>query len=445
MKKAASRLAALFLTLPIVAMSMAGCSSNSSAIVSGQNSTSSQAADTATPAKLVFFSGTVELVDFWNSFFKTYNSSNKDKISVEQQYQKDATNALQVKMASGDVPDIISCSVTQDMINNQKFVDLTDMSWWSSLSPEMKTDSTDVKSGKVFCVPFLKSEVGLIYNKTIFKELGLKQAKTWPEFVVNLKTIKAKKPDVTPFYIGAKDGWMLNQMAQFTMMAPAMQKLSYADQQNAMLGGDFPMLDWNQSSSGAIATFAADMLELQKDGLVNSDVVTATYDNQTTAFAKGKAAYICQGLWAMANIAKVNSDTSFVGITYYPALLNGTNPSIGSAPDGNIYISSDSKNIEASKKVLDYIMQSENLKAVSEAKQEPSTNPSVKSNWGVLKNDVSAITDDKSVSKLNWAAAPSGFSGDDQGKMIQALFAGGYKTPQAFADAWLTNWKKGLS
>lgn len=364
---------------------------------------------------------------------------------MEQQYQKDATSTLQVKMASGDVPDLISCSVTQDMINNNKFADLTNMSWWSSLSPEMKTDSTDVKSGKVYCVPFLKSEVGLIYNKKIFKELGLKQAKTWADFVANLKTIKAKKPDVTPFYIGAKDGWMLNQMAQFTMMAPAMQKLSYADQQNAMLGADFTKLGWNNSSSGAISTFAADMMELQKDGLINSDVVTATYDNQTTAFAKGKAAYICQGLWAMSNIAKVNSDTSFAGITYYPALLNGTNPSIGSAPDGNIYISSESKNVDAAKKVLDYIMKADNLKAVSEAKQEPSTNPDVKSNWGVLKDDVAAVSADSSVSKLNWAAAPSGFSGDDQGKMIQELFAGGYKTPQAFADAWISRWKKGVS
>lgn len=434
-----------FLTAGLIALSaMPGCGSSAPA-ASGAASKQTGTASTSAPTKLVFFSGTVELVDFWNSFFKTYNASNKDNITVEQQYQKDATSTLQVKMASGDVPDLISCSVTQDMINNNKFADLTNMSWWSSLSPEMKTDSTDVKSGKVYCVPFLKSEVGLIYNKKIINELGLKQAKTWADFVANLKTIKAKKPDVTPFYIGAKDGWMLNQMAQFTMMAPAMQKLSYADQQNAMLGADFTKLGWNNSSSGAISTFAADLMGLQKDGLINSDVVTATYDNQTTAFAKGKAAYICQGLWAMSNIAKVNSDTSFAGITYYPGLLNGTNPSIGSAPDGNIYISSESKNVDAAKKVLDYIMKAENLKAVSEAKQEPSTNPNVKSNWGVLKDDVAAVSADSSVSKLNWAAAPSGFSGDDQGKMIQELFAGGYKTPQAFADAWLSRWKKGVS
>lgn len=437
LKKAAALFTATFLLIA----SLAGCSSSSdSGTASGSKGKTSQ-----TQTKLVFLNGGVELVDFWNSFFSKYNKTNKDGITVEQQYQKEATNTLQVKMASGDVPDLISCSVTHDMINNKKFVDLTDMSLWNSLSPEMKTDSIDVKSGKVYCVPFLKTEVGLIYNKKIFKELGLKQAKTWSEFVANLKVIKAKKPGVTPFYIGAKDGWMLNQMAQFTMMSPAMQKLSYTAQQKAMQSADFSSLKWNTSSNGALATFAEDLLELQKDGLINSNVVTATYDNQTQAFAQGKAAFICQGLWAVSNIQKVNSDASDIGITYYPSILDGTKPAIGSAPDGDIYISSGSKYVGAAKKVLNYIMKDENLKAVSEAKKEPSTNPKVDSNWGILKDDVSSITSDSGVAKLNWAAAPSGFSGDDQGKMIQELFAGGFKFPEDFASSWLSSWKKGIS
>jgi raffinose/stachyose/melibiose transport system substrate-binding protein len=431
---------ALFTAGLLLVSTLAGCSSSAK-----NTSAASSQTSTAAQTKLVFYSGTAELVDFWNTFFSEYNSANKDGITVEQQYQKEATNTLQVKMASGDVPDLISCSTTQDMIDNNKFVDLTDMSFWSDISTEMKSYTVDVKSGKNYCVPFLQSEVGLIYNKTIFNELGLKQAKTWDEFVANLKTIKEKKPDVTPFYIGAKDGWMLNQMAQFTMMSPAMQNLSYADQQNAMQDGDFTKLGWDNSSSGAIATFAKDLLELQKDGLVNSDIVTATYDNQTTAFAQGKAVFICQGLWAMSNIAKVNSDTSFAGITYYPAMIDGVKPAIGSAPDGDIYISSSSKNVDASEKVLTYILQADNLKKVSEAKQEPSTNPKVDSDWGVLKDDVSSLTNDSSVAKLTWDSSPSGFSGDDQGKMIQELFAGGFKTPEAFADSWLAAWKKGLS
>jgi ABC-type sugar transport system, periplasmic component len=398
----------------------------------------------AVKTKLVFFNGGVELVSFWNSFFAAYNKQNKDGISVEQQYSADATNTLQIKMASGDVPDLISASVTQDMIDNKKFVDLTKESFWKKLSPEMKTYSTDVKSGKVYCIPFLQSEVGLIYNKTIFKSLGLKTPDTWAAFVSDLKIVKQKKPGVTPFYMGAKDGWMLNQMSNFTMMAPAMQKLGYTQVQKAMQSGNFSKLGWNTSASGVIATFASDLLQLQKDGLVNSDIVTATYDNQTTAFADGKAAFIGQGLWAVSNIASKTKNTSFIGITYYPTLMSGYKPSIGSTPDGDIYISSNSKSISAAKKVLYYILQNKNLKAISEAKKEPSTDPNVTSNWGILKSDVTAVTKNTKIAKLDYAFSPSGFSGDDQGRMLQALFAGAFSSPTDFASKWLAAYQKGL-
>ena len=409
---------------------------------SAQNATVAPKA--VSKVKLVFFNGGVELVDFWNAFFAKYNAQNKDGISVEQQYSKDASSTLQIKMASGDVPDLISCSVSQDMIDNKKFVDLTKESFWKKLSPEMKTYSTDVKSGKIYCVPFLKTAVGLFYNKKILKSLGLKVPNSWSDFVNVLKVIKKKDPSVAPFYMGGKDGWMLSQMSQFTMMSPAMQKLGYTQSQKALLSGDFKKLGWDTSSGGVIATFASDLLQLQKDGLVNSDIVTATYDNQTTAFATGKAAFIGQGLWAMSDIAKKTKDTSFVGITYYPNLIKGAKPAIGSAPDGDVYLSSGSKSVAASKKVIYYILQSQNLKAVSEAKKEPSTDPNVMSNWGVLKTDVSAVTKNQSVAKLDWASSPSGFSGDDQGRMIQELFAGAYSSPSDFASKWLAAYQKGL-
>jgi raffinose/stachyose/melibiose transport system substrate-binding protein len=273
-KKIVAVLASTFLLAGL----LAGCASNANG------------SKKAATAKLVFLNGSVQLVDYYNTLFKTYNSTNKDNITIEQEYQTDATTNLQVRMAAGDVPDIINASLTQDMIDNHRLVDLTNMSLWKDLSPEMKTYSTDVKSGKVYQVPLLKSLVGVFYNKTIFNQLGLKPADTWADFVNNLKTIKEKMPNVVPFYMGAKDGWMLQQMSNFTMMSPAFQKLSYVDQQKAMQKGDLATLSWDTSSSGALVTFATDLLELQKDGLVNSNIVTATYDNQTTAFAAGQAA-----------------------------------------------------------------------------------------------------------------------------------------------------------
>jgi len=427
-KKIVAVLASTFLLAGL----LAGCASNANG------------SKKAATAKLVFLNGSVQLVDYYNTLFKTYNSTNKDNITIEQEYQTDATTNLQVRMAAGDVPDIINASLTQDMIDNHRLVDLTNMSLWKDLSPEMKTYSTDVKSGKVYQVPLLKSLVGVFYNKTIFNQLGLKPADTWADFVNNLKTIKEKMPNVVPFYMGAKDGWMLQQMSNFTMMSPAFQKLSYVDQQKAMQKGDLATLSWDTSSSGALVTFATDLLELQKDGLVNSNIVTATYDNQTTAFAAGQAAVIGQGLWAMSDIAKKTSDTSFVGISQYPSMIDGVKPAIGSTTDGSISLSSQTSNVAAAEKVLAYMLQPDNMGSLSVAKGEPSSNPSVKANWGVLNNDAATIAADTNVAKLDWGWSPAGFTGDAQGAMIQALFAGGYKTATDFATAWIAAWNKGM-
>ena len=238
---------------------------------------------------------------------------------------------------------------------------------------------------------------------------------------------------------------MLQQMSNFTMMSPALQKLSYVAQQKAMQQGDLATLGWNTSASGALVTFAADLMELQKDGLVNSNIVTATYDDQTTAFASGKAAVIGQGLWAMSDITKKTTDTSWVGISQYPSMIAGIKPAIGSTTDGSLCLSSQSKHVEAAEKVLTYMLQPSNMTALSLAKNEPSSNPSVKSAWGVLSGDATEIAADTNVAKLDWAWSPSGFDGDTQGRLIQGLFAGAYNSPTAFAAAWIAAWNKGMN
>jgi raffinose/stachyose/melibiose transport system substrate-binding protein len=331
------------------------------------------------------------------------------------------------------------------MIDNKKFVDLTDSPWWSSLNPSVKAFSTDVKSGKTYAIATLQGAVGIYYNKAIFNELGLKPANTWKEFVSNLQTIKQKKPDVVPFYMGGKDGWMLQHLAEFTFQAPAKQKLNYTDQQKAMQGNDLAKLGWDDSANGALATVAGYLMDLQKEGLINSNIVTATYDNQTTEFASGKAAVISQGLWAAGDIQKKNADIKNFGFSQYPAVMDGTKPVIGSTVDGKFYISAESKNVEAVKKVLDGILQADNMKALSEARKSPSANPSVKSDWGYLQSDVGNLLKDTNIASVTFSAMPAGFSGDDEGRLFQELFAGKYKQSTDFAKAWVDSWNKGFS
>ena len=69
----------------------------------------------------------------------------------------------------------------------------------------------------------------------------------------------------------------------------------------AMLNNDKSILNFGDPN-GAMATFAAGLLELQEKGLINADVLTATNDNCVDAFVSGKAAMFSNGMWALSSV-----------------------------------------------------------------------------------------------------------------------------------------------
>ena len=56
---------------------------------------------------LAFFTGKVETIDVIDEIMADYNALGKG-ITVEQEYQNDASNIIKIKFASGEVPDIMT-------------------------------------------------------------------------------------------------------------------------------------------------------------------------------------------------------------------------------------------------------------------------------------------------------------------------------------------------
>lgn len=148
---------------------LAGCGSNnaesSNTKTKGNNSGTAQEAGQTSKetVKLKFFTGKVETVDLMNTLIQKFNSENPG-IEVEQEYQKDASNVIKVKFASGDIPDITTV-VEQDYIDQGKYLDLSDEAFWSRVLPAIKELSTDVKTGKQYRVATNVTMAGIFYNK----------------------------------------------------------------------------------------------------------------------------------------------------------------------------------------------------------------------------------------------------------------------------------------
>ena len=131
------------------------------------------------PVTLTFLFGDAVMMDWFCEYFPEYISGdNADGITVEVEYQKEANQVLQVKSAAGEIPDMVSTGLPQEMVDQGKFLDLSEESWWDDLNPSAKELSVDVKSGKNYFVPMCMGAVGLFYNRDVFEELGLKEAET---------------------------------------------------------------------------------------------------------------------------------------------------------------------------------------------------------------------------------------------------------------------------
>ena len=397
------------------------------------------------PAKdidLAFFTGKVETVDLLDEIIAEYNAQSNG-ITVEQEYQNDASNIIKIKFASGESPDIMT-TYEQEFVDQGKYMDLGSMSqWWDRLIPSMKESCTDLTSGKQFRVCTNMTMAGFFYNKQMFADLGLEVATTWDELVANLEAIKEAYPDVDPWFIFG-EAWHLGHLIEFLPHGYIKAKYGATEAKLAFLNNDEEKLNW-ADPDGAMGTFAKNLVELQEKGLINADVLTATGDNCVDAFVTGKCAMFSNGMWALSGILeKAPEMADNIGFAPYPAYMPDGVPVVLVAEDSGYSISVDTENAEAAVDFLTFLFNAENQKKYAESLGSPSAFIDVDANWApasVVEGVNAAVADATNIGFTN--EKPAGFSGDDAGRLVQELLAGTY-TPAEFAQAYADAWNGGF-
>ena len=413
-------------------------------VAASTDSTTAKATEgSAERVTLTFFTGKVETIDVMNEIINGFNES-QDKITVVQEYQKDASNVIKIKFASGDVPDIMT-TYEQGYVDQGKYLDLSgETALWDRLIPSMKVNCTDINSGKQYRVCTNMTMAGFFYNKTIFEELGLKTATTWTEFTANLEAIKTAKPDVTPWFIFGSEAWHLGHLVEFIPHGYLKQKYGTLEIKKAMLANDQSILDFG-SPTGSMAVFAQNLLDLKEKGLINSDVLTATSDNCVQDFANGKAAMLSNGMWVLSSILAANPDMADkIGFAPYPAYMPDAKPVVLVAEDSGYCISSETKYPQQCKDFLNYLFSAENQKKYSEASGAPSAFKDVTAQWApeaIVTEVNNAVNTAANIGFTN--EKPAGFTGDDAGRMVQDLLTGKY-TAITFAEAYKKAWDAGM-
>lgn len=447
---------AVLMTLAVTTAGLAGCGASDKPAAQQESAEKTEAAETVSgetgsseqaggeKVRIKLFTGKIETIDVMDDIIADFNAS-QDRIEVEQEYQKDASNIIKIKFASGEVPDIMT-TYEQGFVDEGKYLDLSGQSeWWDRLSPSMKEACTDVKTGNQYRVCTNMTMAGFFYNKEMLDEMGLEIPRQWDDFVTVLETIKKEKPDVTPWFIFGSEAWHLGHLIEFIPHGYVKSTLGTIDAKKAMLNNDQPSLRFGEPD-GPMAVLASKMLELQDKGLINEDVLTATSDNCVQDFVNGKAAMFSNGMWVISSLLEANPDMADkIGFAPYPAYMPDSKPVVLSAEDSGYSISATTEHKEEAIEFLNFLFLPENQKKYSEAAKAPSAFTDVTADWApeTIVKEVSAAVD--SAVNIGYTnEKPAGFSGDDAGRMLQELFAGQY-TAEEFAEAYEQAWQDGMN
>ena len=431
---------------------MAGCAgSPSSSTTSAGTSTSASAEETvitfgihvANPESQE--AGTWQIVQAFNEAY-----AGKYKVEFQAADTETLTTNMMLQATDGTLPEIFWMGASQapEYAESGYLLDLSDfLSQNEAVDTALGGMEDAFNNGSMqYGLPYQCNVQGFFYNKDILAQAGYTEFPTqWDEFETMLKTIKEEMPDVTPWFIFGSEAWHLGHLIEFIPHGYLKSTLGTIECKKAMLANDQDVLRF-ADPDGAMAVFAQNMLDLQSEGLINADVLTATNDNCVQDFANGKAAMFSNGMWALSSVLEANPDMADkIGFAPYPAYMEGSEPVVLSAEDSGYSISATTEHKEECIEFLNFLFSADNQKKYSEVAKAPSAFKDVQAEWAptnIVEEVNAALENAVNIGYTN--EKPAGFSGDDAGRYLQNLLAGQYDA-QGFAEAYAQAWNDGMA
>lgn len=298
--------------------------------------------------EIEFFHYKREGMETFDKLIEKFEKENPN-IDVEQTSPPEATTVLRTRVSKSDIPDVmgIGGDITyKDLSETGVFTDVSKDKNLENIQEAYIQMLKDVSNEeKVYGIPYAANAVGVIYNKSIFKELNLEIPETWDDFMAVAK--KVQDSGQIPFYHTYKDSWTI--LSAFNALAANTQ------------GEDF----YTQLNKGKILAgerykeAAEKIVDLANYGHNNQQGVG--YNDGNTAFANGEAAMYLQGIWAIPEIKKANPNID-LGVFSFPATNNPDETKLVSGVDLMLATSASSKHPEEAQKFIQFLLKEENAK-----------------------------------------------------------------------------------
>ena len=302
------------------------------------------------PAEVRFHLSKPEAIPYFRDLIKEYNAS-QDEVEVVF----DTSSNLQAGFLRGNPPDLGLLNYNMEMarfMERGALSDLSDMPEADRILPEVQdlVDQYATYPGRTSVLPYSVMAASVIYNKQIFDEQGLEVPTTWDELVEVCDALKAA--GITPFYATFKDPWTVGQGWFDYAVGGEVDVASFYDEMNEL--GTEVGPDTDVSFEKTLIEPVDRMLELA--AYSNEDAASRGYGDGNAAFAKGEAAMLMQGPWALGEIAKTDPDLE-LGTFPLPMTDDPDDLKVRVNLDLALWVPEASTEKEAAREFVSYLMQ----------------------------------------------------------------------------------------
>jgi raffinose/stachyose/melibiose transport system substrate-binding protein len=309
---------------------------------------------------LDFFQFKSEAADQFKSMVAQFEKENPS-IHVNINNSASAQTDLRTRFVKNRIPDVITFNgdISFGMFAaTGVFHDFTDDAIVDTLNPGMVkiaknlVQTTDTSKKRLYGLPFAGNASGYIYNKTLWRKAGVdpdNPPTTWSDFIAMLKKFRAA--GINPIQGSVADSWT-TQAPLASLAGTLVPESKYTDLKKGTT--TFKKL-WTGVAQKEVELFKYSDSDLG-----------VTYQQGTQNFAKGEAAIIPLGTYAIPQITSINADMD-LGFAQMPATDNADEQILTAGDDVMLTMGADTKHPKEAMKFIKFLMQKKQLDVYADA------------------------------------------------------------------------------
>lgn len=278
-----------------------------------------------------------QYVEYAAKFHEKYPEA---EINFEAVLDYDKT--IKIRLASGDLPDILLIPTIPKSDLPKYFAPLDDL----GLNDRIYFKDFQATDGKVYGIASGGNTSGIVYNKKDFAAAGITEVpKTLTEFYAASAKLKAK--GFTPLASNFKDKWPLGGWINDISTIASGSASTMNDRKNS---------DAPYTVDGPILAGSLILKEMNKQGYLEKDINSSNWELSKKDVATGKSAMYYLGNWVINQVVDAGAKSEDVG--FFPFPVNDTGKlSAPLGPDWFYGVNKDSKNLETAKAFVKWLIE----------------------------------------------------------------------------------------